>query len=321
MNVKKIPCAAALGHPRFSKYYAGRPRLAGWPLDRACIIRPPQCAGSSAADGQLHPQLSNKSNDIMNTTHQSTAHSTPSYPSIRHYNRRYGVSSTDRDLVQGYTQLVTDRIKDGWSCYLLTFLFQHLPGSRPAVIDRMKDEVQRVYSTFMTRVHRKPRSASLNELPLLIGSADLQVYKRDKTSSPMVLCNDGLHFHAVLLVPATSRLKGSVEDHFRDQRGLYLRASDGMSDLHVRPVTHGYERVVDYVFKTVLRGRIAYDDGMLLLPRATRELGSNSAVGFDSTLRSPLGRVPTPASDGYGGRRATEHQLDDYDEASPLFTR
>jgi hypothetical protein len=278
---KKIPCAAALGHPRFSKYYAGRPRLAGWPLDRACIIGPLQCAASAAADGQLHPQLSNRATDIMNTTNHLTAHSTTSGPSIRDYDRRYGVSPTDRDLVQGYTELVTDRIKDGWSSYLLTFLFQHLPGSRPAVIDRMKDEIQRVYLTFVTRVHRKPRTVSPDELPLLIAAADLPVFKRNRTSSPMVLCNGGLHFHALLLVPPISRLKDSVEEHFRDQRGLYLRASDGMSDLHVRPVTHDYGRVVDYVFKTLLRRRISYDDGMLLLPRATRELGSNAGLDLE----------------------------------------
>src|SRR3984957_13297333 len=124
-------------------------------------------------------------------------------------------------LVDGYTQLVTDRVRAGWSCSLVTFLFSQLPGPRTAVINRMKDEVHRVYATLLTRVHRKPRTASTDELPVLIGAMDLPVYKRDKASGPMVLCNGGLHVHALMLIPPTSRLKGSVTDHFRENGELY----------------------------------------------------------------------------------------------------
>jgi hypothetical protein len=87
----------------------------------------------------------------------------------------------------------------------------------------------------------------------------------------MVLCNGGLHFHGLLLVPPTCRLKESVDQHIRGSRDLYLW---GLADLHVRPVTHGCERVVDYVFKAVRRGRISYDEGTLLLPRINREMVS-----------------------------------------------
>jgi hypothetical protein len=113
-------------------------------------------------------------------------------------------------LVDGYTQLITNRIHDGCSFHLLTILFHQLPGPRSAVLDRMKDEVQRVYSTLLTRVHRKPRTASTDVLPVLVGVADLPVYKRNRASTPIVSCNDGLHFHALVLMPPTSRLKGSL---------------------------------------------------------------------------------------------------------------
>jgi hypothetical protein len=201
----------------------------------------------------------------MNIADQQTARIDPSN---KHHHKRYDPS--DHELVHGYTQMVTDQIRDGWSCSLLTFLFPHLAGSRAAVIERMKDEIQRFYSTLVTRTHRKPRTASPDELPPLIAVADLPVYKRDKTASPMVLCNGGLHFHGLLLVPPTCRLKESVDQHIQNRRDLYLR---GLADLHVRRVTHGYDSVVDYVFKTVLRGRVSYDEATLLLPRAARELG------------------------------------------------
>jgi len=135
----------------------------------------------------------------------------------------------------------------------------------------MKQEIQRVYSTLITRVHRKPRSASPDELPILIGAADLPVYKLDRSSASLVRCNGGLHFHALILIPDRSRLREPVQDHFRTNAHLY--GMDGaISKIDVRPVTDGYERVVDYVFKTIKRGRVTYDEGVLILPRARDEL-------------------------------------------------
>ena len=49
-----------------------------------------------------------------------------------------------------------------------------------------------------------------------------------------------------------------------------------ISKIHVRPVVDGYERVVDYVFKTIKRGRVSYDEGMLVLPRTRDELTSKA---------------------------------------------
>ena len=169
-------------------------------------------------------------------------------------------SNTDQHQFQltlnGYTQLVTDRIKQGWSCYLVTILFSQLPGSRSTVISRMKQEVQWVYSTLITRLHRKPRTASPDELPILI-----------------VRCNGGLHFHALILIPDRSRLREPLQDHFQACARLY--GVDGtISKIDVRPVAEGYERVVDYVFKTIKRGRVSYDEGVLILPRARDELTS-----------------------------------------------
>jgi hypothetical protein len=197
------------------------------------------------------------------------------------------VDPTDRQLVDGFTRMVTDRVDSGWSSHLLTFLFSQLPGPRGAVIQAMKDEVQRVYSTLVTRTHRKPRTASPDELPFLIGAADLPVYKRDRDSSPLVLCNGGLHFHALLLVPSDTRLDVPVEEHFGAHEGMYLGRRRSIVTLGVRPVTDDHARVVDYLFKAVLRRRVSYDEGVLVLPRARDELPSVRSVGIDQ-LREPI---------------------------------
>jgi hypothetical protein len=47
-----------------------------------------------------------------------------------------------------------------------------------------------------------------------------------------------------------------------------------ISKIHVRPVSDGYDRVVDYVFKTIKRGRVSYDEGVLILPRTRDEVAS-----------------------------------------------
>lgn len=173
--------------------------------------------------------------------------------------------------LNGYTQLVTDRIKQGWSCYLVTVLFQQIPGSRPTIISRMKQEIQGLYSTLITRVHRKPRIASPDELPILIGAVDLPVYKFDRSSAPLVRCNGGLHFHALILIPDRSRLREPLQDHLQANAHLYGMGG-AISKIDVRPVTGGYERVVDYVFKTIKRGWVTYDEGVLILPRTRDEL-------------------------------------------------
>jgi hypothetical protein len=176
------------------------------------------------------------------------------------------------DIVDGYTRLVTDRIHDGWSCQLVTILFSQLSGPRIAVINRMKDEVQRVYSTLVTRVHRKPRTAPTNELPILVGALDLPVYKRDRSSAPKVSCNGGLHIHVLILMPPNSRLDGSLADHFKAKQDLYAGPGKSVQRIHVRAVVGDHGRVVDYVLKTVLNGRLSYDEAMLVLPRTRREV-------------------------------------------------
>lgn len=186
-----------------------------------------------------------------------------------------------QQALNGYTQLVTDRIQQGWSCYLVTVLFQQIPGSRPTIISRFKQEIQRVYSTLVTRVHRKPRTAPPDELPILIGAVDLPVNKSDRSSAPLVRCNGGLHFHALILIPDRSRLREPLQDHFQNCAHLY--ETDGaITKIDVRPVTNGYERVVDYVFKTIKRGRVSYDEGVLVLPRTRGELTSRASRGRET---------------------------------------
>jgi hypothetical protein len=155
-------------------------------------------ANSTAAKPTTKTDNSDRSNGhIFNQIKPETdqpAQSIKSNREIHDYDRICRVDPVNRQQVNGYAQLVADRLNDGWSCHFITFPFAQLPGPRGAVIQAMNGEIQRVYSTFVTRTHRKPRTTPAHDLPFLIGAADLQVYKKDSRSSPLILCNGGLHF-------------------------------------------------------------------------------------------------------------------------------
>lgn len=72
--------------------------------------------------------------------------------------------TTAKQLIAGYSELIRRRIDDGFNSYLLTFMFRSLHGSAKTLLVQMNDEVQRVYSTFVTRVVRNPKSDMQKDL-------------------------------------------------------------------------------------------------------------------------------------------------------------
>jgi hypothetical protein len=174
-------------------------------------------------------------------------------------------------IVAGYGQMVQDRVGKGWSCDLLTFMFNPMVGSEASMVARMADQVQRVYSTFVTRTHRRPGSTLLDRLPLLIGAADLPVYKRKKTSSGASHQNSGLHFHGLLMVPGSTRLQTSVTQHLGDHASIYLGRDGLLQRIHSTEIKTNPGYMIEYVFKTVLKRRLPYDQAVLVLPECHLE--------------------------------------------------
>ncbi len=173
-------------------------------------------------------------------------------------------------MLDGYTELVTDRGRAGWSCHLVTILFSQLPGPRSAVIARMRDEVQRVYSTLLTRVHRKPRKATADELPVLVAA---WIYP--STSGTGVGSDGPLQRRA-----SCPRFDDDAADVPTEgvARRPHPEASKSLCrSRKVRPagprpsVVEDHQRVVDYVLKTVLNGWLSYDEAVVLLPRSRGE--------------------------------------------------
>jgi hypothetical protein len=102
----------------------------------------------------------------------------------------YNLSTSDQTsyiptskLINGYSQWVLEYMNKGWNGFLLPFMFKPLNGGDKAALNRMTDEVDRVYSTFITRVVRKPHSEYQKESrPILIAAPDRPVLKNEKKS-------------------------------------------------------------------------------------------------------------------------------------------
>jgi hypothetical protein len=180
-----------------------------------------------------------------------------------------------RQTVDGYSNMVRSYLNDGWQAYFMSFMFKHLRGNSAAILAQMKDELDRVYSIFVTHVVRKPTSsASIGRLPILISVPDLPVPKRSKNSKqPLryVTINDGLHLHAILLVPPHSRLREGVQQHFIDNQRLYVGSHNRLISLDVQPAVTRPGYVTGYALKAVANGRFAYDE-VLILPKSRSEI-------------------------------------------------
>ena len=165
--------------------------------------------------------------------------------------------TSPKQLIAGYTELIQQRIDEGFSAFLLTFMFKQLAGPPKALLMQMNDEVQRVYSTFVTRVVRNPRSEFLKDaLPVLITVPDRPVCKKNKQNLSDLTINGGLHLHGILCVPRKSRLKVDAAAHFNANKDLYVK--NRLLRIDIKPVYS--EGVVDYAFKALKNGSATADD-------------------------------------------------------------
>jgi hypothetical protein len=164
---------------------------------------------------------------------------------------------TARQLIAGYSELIQRRMKDGSNVYFLSLMFKPLAGSPKTLLIKMNDEVQRVFSTFVTRVVRNPKSeAQKASLPFLITVPDRPVSKQNKQNLSDLVINNGLHLHGILCVPRKSRLKVDAADHFDANKALYVR--NRLLRIDIKPVYSA--DVVDYAFKALKNGNATPDD-------------------------------------------------------------
>jgi hypothetical protein len=133
----------------------------------------------------------------------------------------------------------------------------------------------RVYSTFITRVVRNPRSALFKDaLPVLLGCPDRPVRKNKKSTKDDVEINDGLHVHGILLVPKNSRLSHGAKKHFRLNKRFYVNGHHRIERIHLKRIKFTPDEATKYALKGLKRGWVNYER-IIVLPRAKSELSGH----------------------------------------------
>jgi hypothetical protein len=191
--------------------------------------------------------------------------------------RLNSMTSNDIAMVEAVTawwsREVEDRVRyDGWNAYLVTFMFHPIfpDGRREVRLKAMQDNICRFYSNLVTRVVRKPNSPlNLHKRPRMIAAPDYPVFKHTKIGIEAATINDGLHVHAILVVPLKSRLKVDVSTHVDQKPYLYVKPP--LRNIHFEPIENNAKRVTDYMMKSVKRGRCRWED-VFLLPKSPTEL-------------------------------------------------
>jgi hypothetical protein len=177
-----------------------------------------------------------------------------------------------RKLVESWCDFVEERVSEGWTPYFLTFQFREIGGPRQHVADEMEKNVERVYTTFLTRVVRNPTSRrSVGKRPIWIACPDYPVRKNDKQPVGDFCINEGRHIHAVCLMPPKSRLKDPLNAHFEENVTLYTREPFPLVLIDVKPITQTPDLATDYVLKALKNGR-ATNDEIVVFPRALTEV-------------------------------------------------
>ena len=177
-----------------------------------------------------------------------------------------------KQIIDHCSQFTRDHIDLGWEPYLLSFMFNQLRGSPRSIPRQMEKEVERVYGISLTRVVRKPMSEnSRDKLPIWIGCPDFPVPKHVKLDLRDVSLNDGRHVHIIALTPSNTRLNTGLDQHFEMCQDLYVRPPYPLRRIHAVPITSRPEYVAEYVFKSLRRRRVNFDQ-VIILPRDRSEL-------------------------------------------------
>jgi len=174
-------------------------------------------------------------------------------------------------LVQGYADMVIERIELGFMPYLLTFMFHALAGKPASVARQMEHEIERVYAKCLTRVFRNPANIDILNLPMWIVCPDYPVPKHEKSGVTEIALNDGRHAHAIGLMPTNSRMRGTLDEHFEERQDLYAGPGRAIARVHAKPITFSPAYAMEYALKSLSRGRTNSDD-MLILPRTYSEM-------------------------------------------------
>ncbi|UDL96279.1 hypothetical protein LGH83_08925 [Lichenihabitans sp. PAMC28606] len=167
-------------------------------------------------------------------------------------------------------------MKEGYEAYLLSFMFHALHGSHGEVHGSMEKAVEQAYAKAVTRVFRYPNSqVNTRDRMKWLVFPDRPVPKHARKAVWEVRLNDGVHMHAIALVPPFTRLKVPFDVHVNANRTLY--ACHPLMRLHAVSITDRPEYVTGYAMKSLKRRTVDFDD-VIILPRTVSQMPTRELV-------------------------------------------
>ncbi len=194
----------------------------------------------------------------------------------------FDFSSTE---VAHYIEWIEEHVEAGWKLYVITIMFNQLPGNQRVRLSIMQESVVKLYAIQLPRLVRRPRSpSSVGMMPIWIAVPDYPVHKtKKKDRLKDIVVNDGLHINVVVVVPPVTRLTESYRQHTRRNREGYLRAIPALQRVHLQRIKNDIPRAISYQFKSLVRRRASGDE-ILILPRTISELGPKRPKRVDNVI-------------------------------------
>jgi len=176
-----------------------------------------------------------------------------------------------QQVMDAYYQMVQRVMNAGYDPYIITLMFNQMPGNARSIAQAMERETERTYTRLLTRIIKKPANLPIDCMPLLLASPDWPVPKYSKISHKDAIINDGRHIQGIFLVPPINRMKKTLVEIVTAQQSFFAGPVRALSLLRVDPIDQTPEKAFRYVMKSVSRLRIG-DGDIILLPKAHSEM-------------------------------------------------
>lgn len=179
---------------------------------------------------------------------------------------------TNAQLLDAYISMVEDRAAGGWEPYLLTLMFNQLRGNERTKQQAMLKECEAIYGRLLTRLVKRPHNTPIEAMPFWLSCLDWPVDKKIKSSLPDIMTNDGMHIHAIFMVPPNARTGKRLNEIVAEKpRAFLVGERMALARLHVEPVQRTIPKVALYMLKQIPRKRLSSAE-ILVLPRLHSEL-------------------------------------------------
>lgn len=200
----------------------------------------------------------------------STRHHTNTQTTIKPIKKE--TNMTEAQLIDGYITMMDERRFGAWEPYLLTLMFNPLMGNERTKQNQMLRECERLYARLLTRIEKRPHNKLTESLPFWLSCFDWPVNKNEKAVLSDIMTNEGMHIHAIFMVPPNARTGARLgEIVARSPKSFLVGAGMPLARLHVEPIEKTAAKAELYALKQIPRKRLTSAD-ILVLPRSHSEI-------------------------------------------------